>query len=181
MNKADQRKRTRIIALAFVSVLLLLMYGPLAQWFIAADRTLYDQLAGGRPAKALEGGLIVSINPQRMTDAEILDEYGKILEKLQQSGVRRIVLANPPDIPDTDQLPGWSSLLASDTPTFVPARHRFADISPNDGFVELKPDADGAPLGPLASQWRRHVAVTFPCYRPRGVRDRDRAPNVGIR
>ena len=56
--------------LAFVSVLLLLMYGPLSQWFIAADRTLYDQLAGGRPAKALENSFIVSIDPRRKSEGE---------------------------------------------------------------------------------------------------------------
>jgi serine/threonine-protein kinase len=143
LNQADNRKRNRFIALAFVSVLLLLMYGPLAQWFIAADRTLYDQLAGGRPAKALDNGFIVSIDPQRRTDSEILAEYGRVVEKLQQSGVRRIVLANPPDIPDAAELPGWSALLTSEIPTFVPARHRLAGVSPHDGFVQIKTDNDG--------------------------------------
>ena len=143
MKQADHRKRNRFIALAFVSVLMLLMYGPLAQWFIGADRALYDQLAGGHPAKALDSGFIVSIDPQRRSDSEILDDYGRIIEKLQQSGVRRIVLANPPDIPDAAELPGWSALLTSEIPTFVPARHRFADLSPNDGFVQLKTDNDG--------------------------------------
>lgn len=143
MNQADQRKRNRIIALAFVSVLLLLMYGPLAQWFIGADRALYDQLAGGRPAKALDNAFIVSIDPQRRTDTEILREYGRVIEKLQQTDVRRIVLSNPPDVPDADELPGWSALLAGNIPTFVPARHRLAEVSPNDGFVQVKTDNDG--------------------------------------
>jgi hypothetical protein len=34
------------MALTFAYLLLLLGYGPLAQWFGAADRVLYDQLAG---------------------------------------------------------------------------------------------------------------------------------------
>ena len=143
MKQADLRKRNRIVALAFVSVLLLLMYGPLAQWFIAADRVLYDQLAGGRPAKALENGFIVSIDPQRKDEAQILDEYGQVIEKLRDSGVSRIVLANPPDIPDASELPGWTALLADQTPIFVPSRHRFADVSGNSGFVQLFPDNDG--------------------------------------
>jgi hypothetical protein len=44
---------------------MLMMYGPLAQWFDSVDRVLYDQLAGGRPAKALNNGYIVSIDPQK--------------------------------------------------------------------------------------------------------------------
>jgi CHASE2 domain-containing sensor protein len=70
--KANQQKRNRIVALSFVSVLLLLMYGPLAQWFDSADRALYDQLAGGRPAKVLSNAYIVSINPKLKSNAEIL-------------------------------------------------------------------------------------------------------------
>lgn len=143
MNQADSRKRNRIIALAFVSVLLLLMYGPLAQWFIAADRVLYDQLAGGRPAKALANGYIVSIDPQRKTSDEVLDAYGEVLQKLNAAKVDRIILANPPDIPAADELPGWSALLGSGVPTFVPYRHRLADLASHTGFVQLAADNDG--------------------------------------
>ncbi len=143
MNQAVTRKRNRIIALAFVSVLLLLMYGPLSQWFIAADRTLYDQLAGGRPAKSLDNSFIVSIDPRRRSDEQVLDDYGRVLAKLNESNVGRIVLANPPSIPSADELPGWSVLLSGSTPTFVPARHRFADVSHYSGFVQLNTDSDG--------------------------------------
>ena len=86
MSQADTRKRNRFIALAFVSVLLLLMYGPFAQWFIGADRVLYDQLAGGRPAKALENGYIVTISPQRKSPEQILDQYGRVIDTLLASG-----------------------------------------------------------------------------------------------
>jgi len=143
LKQADLRKRNRFIALAFVSVLLLLMYGPLAQWFIAADRVLYDQLAGGRPAKALENGFIVSIDPQRKPTGQLLDEYGQVIDRLLDGGVRRIVLANPPDIPDADELPGWTALLTDETPIFVPSRHRLADVSGNSGFVQHNTDNDG--------------------------------------
>ena len=160
MRRADYRKRNRFIALAFVSVLLLLMYGPLAQWFIGADRALYDQLAGGSPAKALDSGFIVSIDPQRRTESEILDDYGRVIEKLQQSGVRRIVLANPPDIPDAAELPGWSALLTSGIPTFVPARHRLAAVSRNDGFVQIETDNDGVLR--RSSLWHLNGGVMSP-------------------
>ena len=143
MIKANQQKRNRIIALSFVSVLLLLMYGPLAQWFDSADRALYDQLAGGRPAKVLSNAYIVSINPKLKSNAEILASYGEVLQALQYSDVGRIVLSNPPELPAADELPGWSALLASDTPVFVPQRHRFAEISGKSGVVQVSPDNDG--------------------------------------
>ena len=143
MNKADQQKRNRIVALSFVSVLLLLMYGPLAQLFVSADRVLYDQLAGGRPAKALSNAFIVSIDPKLKSNSEVLAEYGDVLEALQKSDVGRIVLSKPPEIPEADELPGWSALLVSGNPVFVPARHRFADISGKSGFVQISPDDDG--------------------------------------
>jgi len=141
--KANQQKRNRIVALSFVSVLLLLMYGPLAQWFDSADRALYDQLAGGRPAKVLSNAYIVSINPKLKSNAEILASYGEVLQALQNSDVGRIVLSNPPELPAADELPGWSALLASDTPVFVPQRHRFAEISGKSGVVQISPDNDG--------------------------------------
>jgi tRNA A-37 threonylcarbamoyl transferase component Bud32 len=143
LNKADKQKRNRIVALSFVSVLLLLMYGPLSQWFVTADRVLYDQLAGGRPAVPLANAYIVSIDPQRAGANEIIDQYGEVLEKLQRSDVGRIVLSNPPKIPATEELPAWAAMLASGTPVFVPARHRLATVSGYNGFVQLTVDNDG--------------------------------------
>jgi len=143
LKTADKQKRNRIIALSFVSVLMLLMYGPLAQWFITADRALYDQLAGGRPAKALSNAYIVSIDPLRSSRDEILAEYGQVLQKLNATDVRRIILANPPEIPASAELPGWSALLATRIPVFVPRRHRFAQVSGQSGVVELSVDSDG--------------------------------------
>jgi tRNA A-37 threonylcarbamoyl transferase component Bud32 len=141
--KANNQKRNRIVALSFVSVLLLLMYGPLAQWFVSADRALYDQLAGGRPANALSNAYIVSINPKLKSNSEVLTIYGEVLQALQSSDVRRIVLSKPPEIPEDEELPGWSALLASGKPVFVPERHRFAGISGKSGIVQVAPDNDG--------------------------------------
>ena len=142
MHKADKQKRNRIIALSFVSVLLVLMYGPLSQWFIAADRMLYDQLAGGRPAVPLANSYIVSIDPQRPNAPSVIDRYGEVLEKLQRSDVSRIVLSNPPEMPGTQDLPAWAAMLASGTPVFVPARHPLAQVSGHSGFVQLTVDKD---------------------------------------
>ncbi len=142
MDTAAQQKRNRIIALSFVSVLLLLVYGPLAQWFTAADRLIYDQLAGGMPNQAGENTYIASIEGSRMSRSELIDTYGKVIEILQASGARRIVLSNPPEIPATDDLPGWSALLGSDSLVYVPTRHRLADVARADGIVTVQLDPD---------------------------------------
>ncbi|MGB5627245.1 MAG: protein kinase [Woeseiaceae bacterium] len=143
MNTGNHPKRNRLIALSFVSVLLLLVYGPLAQWFVTADRLIFDQFASSLPAQPLNNSYIVSIDPQRATSSDVLDQYGKVLEKLQAVRAKRIILANPPNIPMTDELPGWSALLTSGVPVFVPSRHRFADVSKHDGFVNINADSDG--------------------------------------
>ncbi|MEJ2298246.1 MAG: protein kinase [Woeseiaceae bacterium] len=177
MNQAVTRKRNRIITLAFVSVLLLLMYGPLSQWFIAADRALYDQLAGGRPAKALENGFIVTIDPRRKSDSQVLEDYGRVLAKLYESNVGRIVLANPPEIPAREELPGWAVLLSDGAPAFVPARHRLAEVARFSGFVQMNTDSDGilrrsnlwyfnggvmSPSLPLAIAFQNSATATAP-------------------
>jgi len=160
LHKADKQKRNRIVALSFVSVLLLLMYGPLSQWFVAADRVLYDQLAGGRPAEPLANAYIVSIDPQRANASEIIDRYGEVLEKLQRSDVSRIVLSNPPDIPATEDLPAWAAMLASGTPVFVPARHALARVSAHSGFVQLAVENDGVLR--RSSLWHLNGGVMSP-------------------
>ncbi len=143
MKKGNRPKRNRIIALTFVSVMLLLVYGPLAHWFSATDRLIFDQFAGSLPTRPLSNAYIVSIDPQRATASEVLAQYGRIIEKLQAVKAKRIILANPPDIPMAEELPNWSVLLSSGVPVFVPSRHRFADISRHDGFVQIDADSDG--------------------------------------
>ena len=71
MKNASVQKRNRIIALCFVSVLLLVIYGPLSHWFVAADRFFYDQLAGAAPNKPLANTYIVSIDPARTPTSEL--------------------------------------------------------------------------------------------------------------
>jgi tRNA A-37 threonylcarbamoyl transferase component Bud32 len=142
LDKAKQQKRNRIIALSFVSVLLLVVYGPLAQWFVAADRVLYDQLASAMPKTALEDTYIASIDTKRSSEGQVLKQYGEVLRVLQNSGVRRIILANPPEVPDGSDLPAWSALLDSSSPVYVPTGHRFSDIATGDGFVKIRPDSD---------------------------------------
>jgi hypothetical protein len=142
LDKDKQQKRNRIIALTFASVLLLVVYGPLAQWFVAADRVLYDQLAGSMPNQALDNAYIASIDTRRLAQDEVLERYGDVIEVLQNSGVQRIILPNPPEINAADELPGWAALLGSTGSVFAPTRHRFADLATRAGFVAVRLDGD---------------------------------------
>ena len=142
MDKGNKRKRNRLIALSFASVLLILVYGPLAQWFISADRFIYDQLATHLPNKALYDAVIVSINPAKVDPEDMLEQYGLVLERLRQADVRRIIMPNPPAIAAADSLPAWAMSLATGIPVYVPTHHRFADLAANNGFVEVRPDSD---------------------------------------
>ena len=45
LDKERKIRRDRLVALSFVGILLLLLYGPGAGWFVTADRVLYDQIA----------------------------------------------------------------------------------------------------------------------------------------
>ena len=160
MYTGNKQKRNRLIALSFASVLLLLIYGPLATWFIAADRLLYDVLAARLPNKALSEAMIISIDPSKLNHDEILDQYGKILGALSRTQVRRIILANPPAFADDEKLPGWVATLSDNVPIYVPTRHPFASVSGRDGFVEIAPDDDG--ILRRSKLWLRNGSVMSP-------------------
>jgi serine/threonine-protein kinase len=137
------RQRNRLIALIFASVLLLLIYGPLAPWFVAADRVLFDTFASGLRNEPLRDAMIISIDPSRLSNEELLEEYGQVLKTLSHSQAERIILPHPPELADGSGLPGWVAVLNSGVPLYVPTRHPFADVSRRSGFVEMAPDVDG--------------------------------------
>jgi len=141
-------------------VLLLLVYGPLAQWFIAADRVLYDQLASHLPSKPLDSAFIVSIDPSRTTATDISDTYGRIIEVLSLAGVRRIVMTQPPDIADNEDLPGWAAAMNSSVPVYTPTRHRLANLATRDGFMGVATDRDG--ILRRAALWQLNDGVMSP-------------------
>ncbi len=142
MDKHRKERRDRLVTLAFVSLLLMLVYGPASSWFIAADRIVYDQLAGRVGNEGLTDGVIVSINPERKTPAVVLAEYGRLIRILKEHGARRIIVPQIPDIPETETLPAWAETLANDTPVFVPRQHRLALLATKSGFVEVQTDSD---------------------------------------
>jgi serine/threonine-protein kinase len=143
LKQQQEQKRNRMIALSFVSVLLLLVYGPLAQWFVAADRMLYDQLASHLPNKPLDHAVIVSIDPSRTNASDVVDTYGRIVAVLNQANVKRIIMTQPPEIGENDNLPGWAVAINATVPAYAPTRHRFADLATRDGFINIHADSDG--------------------------------------
>ena len=100
LKPEQKQKRNRLIVLSFVSVLLLLEYGPLAQWFVAADRVLYDQLATHLRTEPLDHAVIASVDPSKLSANEISDKYGQIIAVLSKSKVKRIIITEPPELPD---------------------------------------------------------------------------------
>ena len=143
MKTQEKQKRNRLITLAFVSVLMLVVYGPLSPWFAAADRVLYDQLARHLPNKPLENAFIVSIETKNTDSDTISATYGRVIEILSVAGARRIIMTEPPEIPDDRNLPGWAAAMNSSVPVYVPTRHRLADLATRDGFIDIKSDSDG--------------------------------------
>ncbi len=143
MKPEQKQKRNRLIALSFVSVLLLVVYGPLAPWFVAADRFVYDQLAAHLPNEPLENAFIISLDPSRQSPDEVIETYGDIVAVLAQSNVRRIVMTEPPELGEAGRIPGWAVAMTSSTPVYAPTRHRFGDLSTRNGFIEISLDSDG--------------------------------------
>ena len=155
-----KQKLNRLIALIFASVLLLCVYGPMAKWFVAADRVLYDNLAAHVPSEPLDNALIISIDPADLDNKQLLDAYGQLVTTLADGGVGRIVLTEPPEIADEDSVPGWSVTMSTAQKVYVPTRHRLADLASRDGFLNFQPDEDGVLR--RASIWLLHDGVMSP-------------------
>ncbi|RLA24292.1 MAG: hypothetical protein DRQ63_11010, partial [Gammaproteobacteria bacterium] len=142
MNKQQKIQRDRLVVLSFVSVLLVLVFGPGAPWFVAADNFLYDQVATRVKNEPLNNSVIVSINPSDKSDAEINGQFGQLLNALKAHEVERIIMAQPPEMTELSELPGWSALLSAGVPVFVPDDHRLADVAAKTGILRLEPDSD---------------------------------------
>ena len=160
LNPDKKQKRNRLIALCFASVFMLLVYGPLAQWFVAADRMLYDQLATHFPGDSLSNAFIISIDPSKSDSAEVINTYGRIIGVLRQNDVRRIILTQPPDLSDNGRVPGWAAAMSNGTRIYAPTHHRFADLATRDGFLEFSPDDDGVLR--RAALWQLNGGVMSP-------------------
>ena len=160
MDNQRKERRDRLIALSFVSVLLVLIYGPGAPWFIGADRFLYDQMASYVSNEPLENGLIVSINGSRMAPKEVSDQYGRLIQRFKKQNVKRIVLASPPALDKSGELPGWAATLSSGVPVYVPINHRLADVASKSGFLDVTVDNDG--VFRRSELWKFHGGLMSP-------------------
>ncbi len=141
MDKQRKEHRDRLVALAFVSVLLVLFYGPGARWFVAADRFVYDQFAARIGNPPLADGLIVSIDAERKNPAELVGDYERLIRIFKEQGARRIILPQPPEM--GTPLPEWTRNIAYGVPLFVPRRHPLAAFATKSGFLEINADPDG--------------------------------------
>ena len=143
MDHARKQTRIRLVALAFASVLLLVVYGPLAPLFSGIDRFVYDLFAARMPGNALNDTVIISIEPQRARNENELELYGEIIGKLRAAEVRRIILPNPPAVDAAAELPPWSNHQDAGVPVYAPTDSRFATVARRAGFVEYQTDNDG--------------------------------------
>lgn len=143
MDKQKKERRDRLITLAFVSVLMILLYGPAAGLFVAADRFLYDALAGRTPSQPIERGLIVSIDPERRSTADVAAAYAEVIGRLAEAGAERIVIAAPPDVDDPSELIDRATRASATTSLFVTAGYPLASVAERSGVLQVSPDADG--------------------------------------
>jgi serine/threonine-protein kinase len=78
-----------------------------------------------------------------MAPNEILGQYGKLIHLFKNQPVKRIILASPPEIAESADLPGWAATLSSGVPVYVPNEHRLAHVASKSGFLDITPDSDG--------------------------------------
>lgn len=160
MDIGSNQKRNRLIALSFASVLLLLVYGPLAPWFLTADRFLYDTFASGLPNRPLDNAIIISIDPSRASHDKLLADYGQVLSVLSRSQARRIILPQPPELGADERLPGWAAALGGPVPVYVANSHRLSEMTSHTGFMEFAPDDDGVLR--RTNLWQLNGAIMSP-------------------
>jgi serine/threonine-protein kinase len=160
LNIVSNQKRNRLIALSFASVLLLLVYGPLAPWFVTADRFFYDTLSSGLPNRPLDNAIIISIDPSRASQEKILAKNCQVLSVLTRSQAGRIILPHPPELGVDEGLPGWAAALSGPVPVYVPNGHRLAELTPHKGFMDFQPDDDGVLR--RVGLWQLNGAVMSP-------------------
>lgn len=143
MAALKKQKRNRLVALSFVSVLLLLVYGPAGRWFTVTDRFVYDQLAAHVPNAPLDKAVIVSIDPTNLDRAAVLETYGRVITVLARSNVKRIIMTEPPEIADGEDVPGWAVAMTTQVPVYLPTGNRLSDLATRTGFLEIQADRDG--------------------------------------
>ena len=142
MDAQKKDNRDRLIALGFVSLLLVVLYGPAAGFFVAADRFLYDRLAGTIGSAPAVDGVILAIEPGGRDDAALAEDFQLVVEGLRRAGASRIVLANPPALAPWAS-GDWVAPRDGLAPVFVPSRHPLAASAAGSGYFDVRNDSDG--------------------------------------
>ena len=114
-------------------------------------------MSGNEP---LENAVIVSINGGKLSQSEILSQYGRLVQTFKDQDARRIILANPPEIEASADLPGWAVTLGAGVPVYVPNDHRLADFASKSGFFEVTSDKDG--VFRRSGLWKFHGGLMSP-------------------
>lgn len=143
MDKSKKEYRDRLVTLSLVSVLLILLYGPAAGWFVRVDTMLFDQFASHVRNRPLPEALIVSVNPAKKSPDQVSATFGEVMNVLQAHNVRRIIFMEPPVLDEATRIPGWAAMLDSGIPVFVPSDARLADVAKRTGVFRIQPDPDG--------------------------------------
>jgi eukaryotic-like serine/threonine-protein kinase len=160
LDRNKKEHRDRLVVASFVSVLLMLVYGPGSSWFIAADRALYDQIAARLHNPPLEHALIVTIDPAQTAPENLASAYRALIRKATESRARRVVLSQVPAADPRNEFADWSPGQDRSTQLFVPRGHPLADVATRSGFLVLEPDADGVLR--RSSLWRFENGMMFP-------------------
>ena len=158
MDKDRKEHRDRLVVLSFVSILLMLVYGPAASWFVAADRVLYDRVAATLRHSVVEDAVILSIDPRKAAAQAPAATWTALVRAVLAENPARIVLTQAPDA-DPDGAFANLAAEAGNVPLFVPRGHPLAG-SAHSGLFVLTPDGDGVlRRSPL---WRLEDGVKFP-------------------
>jgi serine/threonine-protein kinase len=69
--------------------------------------------------------------------------HGRLIEVLSVADVKRIIMTQPPEFPDDQNLPAWAAAMNASVPVYVPTRHRLANLAARNGFIDIQNDSDG--------------------------------------
>ena len=141
-NQENTVRRNRIAVVTCACLLVGLVYGPFASWFMPVERFVYDTFAGHFRANMLENTAIITVDSARKTDEQLLTEFGFLIQTLKNEAAARIVLANPPEIDNEIPLSLWAALLDSEIPIVVPENHKLAAYTDHTGVFLLQTDSD---------------------------------------
>ncbi len=141
-NQENTIHRNRIAVITCACLLVGLVYGPFASWFMPVERFVYDTFAEHFRANTLENTTIITVDSSRKTEEQLLNEFGDLIQTLKDEAAARIILANPPEIDNEIPLNLWVAILDGEIPIVVPEHHQLAAYTDHTGVFFLQTDPD---------------------------------------